>query len=96
LKISYEVAKGNLETLILHTLQAQPQTAYQLIKNLQEKLDTFFSAGTIYTKLYKLQRQGSITQDGEAKFAITNEGKQKLKHNKTSITLMLKILEIGI
>ena len=90
-QISYAVARGNLEALLLHTLHSEPQTAIQLINSINEKIGVRFSPGSVYPRLWKLQKDGYIIQD-ETKFALTEQGIRRLKENVASLLIVWKFL----
>jgi DNA-binding PadR family transcriptional regulator len=90
-QISYAVARGNLEALLLHTLHSEPQTAIQLINSINEKIGVRFSPGSVYPKLWKLQKDGYVIQD-ETKFALTEQGIRRLRENVASLLIVWKYL----
>jgi DNA-binding PadR family transcriptional regulator len=84
-ELNYEVAKGNLETLLLHALCKKPMSACELITFFKEKLTVVFPVGTIYSKLYKLEREGKVTED-KPTFKITSAGREALHINLSCLT----------
>jgi len=92
-KILYLVARGNLEILILATLNADAKTANEIIQFLNTKIGVLFSPGTIYPKLWKLEKEGCIFQAKEdKKFQLREEGRHRLKKGVTSLLLIGKFL----
>jgi len=93
MKITYTVARGNLDPLMLHVLNTEPQKAQEIIEFLRTKIGVKFSPGTIYTKLWQLEREGCIIQDKkEKKFAITEDGRCRLKRHVASLLLIWNFL----
>ena len=90
-EISYTIARGNMEALLLHTLHSEPQTAIQLINSINEKIGVRFSPGSVYPKLWKLQKDGYVIQD-KTKFALTEQGIRRLKEDVASLLIVWKFL----
>lgn len=81
-ELSYAVARGNLESIVLQALNGEPLSALGLINRINYKIGIQFSPGTIYTKLWNLETEGCVTQDKtEKKFELTDEGRARLKQN---------------
>jgi len=92
--ITYAVARGNLEPLVLHTLNMQPQKAQEIIEVFRTKIGVKFSPGTVYTKLWQLEREGCVTQDKEKKkFRLTGDGMRRLKREVASLLLIWQFLK---
>jgi len=92
-KISYSVTRGNLEALMLHVLSKESKTALQIIEFLDSTFGVRFSAGTIYPKLWMLEKEGSVRHEGHgAKFELTDVGKERLKQNIASLLLIWNFL----
>lgn len=90
-KISYAIARGNMEALLLRTLYSEPQTVIQLIGSINEKIGVKFSPGSVYPKLWKLQKDGYVIQD-KTKFALTEQGIRRLKENVVFLLIVWKFL----
>lgn len=90
--IMYAVARGNLEALLLQALNAEPRGALQIILFLNEKIGVLFSPGSVYPKLWKLEKEGCVKQNEEKKFELTEAGRHRLKQNVTSLLLIWKFL----
>jgi len=91
--ITYTVARGNLELLMLHTLNIEPKKAQEIIEFLRSKIGVKFSPGTIYPKLWQLERAGCVIQDKkEKKFVITEDGRRRLKRHGASLLMIWKFL----
>jgi len=70
-----------------------PKKAQEIIEFLRTKIGVKFSPGTIYTKLWQLEREGCVTQDKkEKKFTLTEGGRRRLKRHVTSLLVIWKFL----
>lgn len=74
------VAKDFLDFIILSKLEnGAPKSGYDFIGFIHEKYGVLISSGTIYSKLYGLEREGFITGSSSERkrvYKITNMGKQ--------------------
>jgi len=92
-KVSYSVTRGNLEALVLHVLSQESKTALQIIEFLDSTFGVRFSAGTIYPKLWMLEKEGCVKKEEHGtKFELTKVGKERLKQNIASLLLIWKNL----
>lgn len=77
-----KLVKELLEYIILKYLKQQGKVAgYDLINQINEDYGVLLSSGTIYSKLYSLERKGFIKGEwGERKreFTLTNKGKKTI------------------
>jgi PadR family transcriptional regulator PadR len=79
--------KGQLDALILATLEAQPAHGYGIGQALKQRSDGAFDLpeGTIYPALHRLERDGLLdsdwsTQDGRRRrtYRLTSAGRKAL------------------
>lgn len=78
--------KGNLQFMILRSLQEAPKHGYQVIKDLEEQFKGFYSPspGSVYPILQMLEDREfvSVTKEGNKKiYTLTAEGEDFLKEN---------------
>ena len=75
-----KVAKDFLDLIILSKLEnGAPKSGYDFISFINEKYGVLMSSGTIYSRLYGLEREGFITgrfKERKRVYKITNMGKQ--------------------
>jgi len=75
-----KVARDFLDLIILSKLENDtPKSGYDFIGFVHEKYGVLISSGTIYSKLYSLERKGFITgcfSERKRVYKITNMGKQ--------------------
>lgn len=97
MNVSYDIGRGNIKALLLHSLTTEPKTALQIIEFLQSEIGIRFSPGSIYSKLWKLIKEGYISQT-EKKFELTQNGRERLKddfHSLRAILLLVGDSEIS-
>ncbi len=58
--ILQKLVKDNLELICLLFLEKNPQSGYQLIKNLAQHFHVVLSQGTLYPMLYNMEKKGEI------------------------------------
>lgn len=90
------VVKKSLDIIILNTVNNNPYSGYDILKIIHKTFNVKLSAGTIYTLLYSLEREGllEVSLKGRVRYyIITNKGKERVQliltaHNrlKKSIT----------
>lgn len=78
--------KGNLQFMVLRSLESEPKHGYQVIKDLEEQFKGFYtpSPGSVYPILQMLEDRDfvSVTKEGNKKiYTITEEGKTFLEEN---------------
>jgi DNA-binding PadR family transcriptional regulator len=83
-KIPNVMFKGFLPYVALATIKKEGKaTAYTIIQRIQEELSIFASAGSVYTAIYGLERQGYI--EGRTKYKITQKGLALLQNVKLTM-----------
>jgi len=71
----------------------EPRKAQEIIELLRAKIGVRFSPGTVYPKLWQLEREGCVKQDKkEKKFMLTEDGRRRLKRHSASLLLIWKFL----
>ena len=74
--------RGNLKLLTLKALAKKPLSGYALMKNIEDKIGTKPSPGSMYPLLEELTKANFVTckKDGRKKiYSLTKEGKEHLK-----------------
>lgn len=107
-RISGELLKGHIATLILAILGHQPRHGYEILKTVSERTGGVFELGqgTIYPLLYTLEEQGLICSktsvvEGRCRrvYRLTVAGRRNCEKRKTQWRLfqeaMNTILETG-
>jgi DNA-binding PadR family transcriptional regulator len=90
--ISYTIVRGLLPYITLATIKkAGEATAYTVIQHVHEELDVVLSAGTMYSTIYGLERQGYIK--GETKYRVTDKGLVLLQNAKQTIRELFPKIE---
>lgn len=94
-----------VDLIILDHLQTGKKVGYDIINLLHDKFNLSTSSGTIYSKLYAIERLGLIKGEwtGEERdkrfYTLTEEGKQKLdallSSTDNDVQDLLKILGIN-
>ncbi|NYI06330.1 PadR family transcriptional regulator [Allostreptomyces psammosilenae] len=77
-------AHGRLRLYLLALLADEPRHGYELIRLLQERFQGLYapSAGTVYPRLAKLEREGLVShtvEGGRKVYAITEAGRRELR-----------------
>ena len=101
MKFRRELLKGNLTTLILHSLLLRPQYANELRKTLQERSAGAFSVpeGSIYPVLHRLEGKGMIisgAKDAVRVYRLTPKGKQELDYSLREWKLFKRAMDITL
>jgi DNA-binding PadR family transcriptional regulator len=81
---------GEVKFVILKLLREKPRHGYEVIKELEERLQGCYSpsAGTVYPTLQMLEDQGyvrAVEQDGKKVYHITPEGEAFLDENTVTV-----------
>lgn len=74
--------KNFLDVLILIELQNAPKSGYDIVSEIHTRFDILISSGTVYTKLYSLEREGFVKgffARRKKVFELTDKGDQKLR-----------------
>lgn len=84
----YLIVRSFLPYIALATLEkVGDASAYAIIKYIQGELGILISAGSMYTALYGLERQGYI--EGRTKYKITRKGLALLQNVKGTMKEVL-------
>ena len=88
--------KSFMDVIMLTELLKKPMTGYDMIVSIQEKFGILVSSGTVYSHLYALERNETISgvqNRGKRKYKLTEKGKQHLEISMNSIKKTLGKLE---
>ena len=91
-KLKIKSVKSLMDVIILSIVKDGSITGYDAIGYIHEKYGVMMSAGTVYSHLYSLERDGLIIGDVNEKsriFAITENGKKILEIAKENAVEML-------
>ena len=82
--------RGDLKYVILELLRDQPRHGYDIIRALEDRFRGMYrpSPGSVYPTLQMLEDLGYVTssqQDGKKTYAITDEGRQYLAAEQSTI-----------
>jgi PadR family transcriptional regulator, regulatory protein PadR len=90
----HDLMKSNIESLLLCLVNRQPTYGYQIIKELKEQSQGYFSfkEGTLYPALHRLEKSGLITSKWETLptgqqrkyYTITEKGYVTLNEKKSN------------
>jgi DNA-binding PadR family transcriptional regulator len=76
------IVKTFLDVFILSQLTKTPKGGYRLIALIHNKFDILVSSGTVYTKLYSLERDGFIDGEYDERkrvYTLTKKGLESLE-----------------
>ena len=79
-KAEEAVIKKSLDIIILSIVNDNPSSGYGILKIIYKNFNVKLSAGTIYTLLYSLEREGllDVSLKGRVHYYIlTNKGKER-------------------
>jgi DNA-binding PadR family transcriptional regulator len=85
---------GGLRLLLLQMIADKPSHGYELIKDIEERLQGSYSPspGVVYPTLTLLEEQGYAsveqTEGGRKRYAATDSGRALLDENRTAIEVM--------
>ena len=85
-KLLEKVVKDNLELITLLFLERNPQSGYQVLKNIAQHFHCILSQGTLYPLLYELEKKNEIEkQNGKGReiiYSLTPNVKKDLQAKK--------------
>ncbi|ODT86804.1 PadR family transcriptional regulator [Phenylobacterium sp. SCN 70-31] len=90
---------GDLRTVILALLEAQPRHGYELIKELEDRTGGAYrpSPGVIYPTLALLEDEGRVRQaggeTGRKLYEISDEGRAELDGDRTAVEALFARME---
>jgi PadR family transcriptional regulator PadR len=84
-KIGQQLKKGALEILVLRTIERSDVYGYELIKDMEQRSDGYFSLkeGSLYPILYRLEDKGFIES-----YKKNFEGERKVPRKYYKITTL--------
>jgi DNA-binding PadR family transcriptional regulator len=91
-KAEEKIVKKTLEIIVLSLAKNKPVSGYEIIRFIRQNFNVWLSAGTVYSTLQLLEKEGVLEQ----------VNLQKVKHYKLSakgkktLTTMLKVLNTVI
>lgn len=105
----HDLVKSNIDSLLLCLVNRQPMYGYQIIKELKDRSQGYFSfkEGTLYPALHRLEKSGliegkwdSLLSGQQRKYYhITNKGYATLAEKKSNwfefLTAMNLIIQLG-
>jgi DNA-binding PadR family transcriptional regulator len=92
------VVKDFMDIFILSQLTKAPMGGYGLIALIHHKFDILISSGTVYTRLYSLERAGLIKAEPDERsrvYTLTKKGMENLERIKNAngdITNLLRVV----
>ena len=81
-KLRRQIVKSLMDVIMLAELQNGKMSGYDLISVIHDKFRILLSAGTVYSHLYALERDGLIDVSSDNKkriYEMTEKGNQVLK-----------------
>jgi len=95
------IIKDFLDILVLAELRNGPMSGYDVLGFIHEKFRFLVSSGTVYSKLYSLERNGLISGTPNQRrrmYTLTEKGEQTIKAivtaNDTMQYLMSSLLKV--
>lgn len=90
--------QGDLRWLVLLLIAAQPRHGYEIIKEIEDKMNGYYSPspGVIYPTLTFLEETGLIISEAQAAkklYSITDEGRASLEANAATIQSIRERIE---
>jgi DNA-binding PadR family transcriptional regulator len=92
------VVKDFMDIFILSQLTKVPMGGYGLVTLIHNKFDILISSGTVYTRLYSLERDGLIKAEPDERarvYTLTKKGMEsleKIKNANGDITNLLRVV----
>jgi len=81
-KLRRRFIKNFLDVLVLAELRDCPMSGYDVIRFIYEKFGVLVSSGTVYSRLYTLERNGwikSISTNRKRVYALSEESEQNIE-----------------
>ena len=81
-KLKKRVVRSFMDILVLTEINNNPMSGYDAISFIHKKYDILLSAGTVYSMLYSLEREGLLigTSDNQKRvYTLTEKGEQKMQ-----------------
>jgi DNA-binding PadR family transcriptional regulator len=104
-ELGKRLVRALLDTLILMELRNRPMSANEVFFFLHEKFDVWISAGTVYSCMYSMERDGLIKGTLVSKnrrgriYTLTDKGKETinavLNANKQIQHWILSVLQVS-
>ncbi len=76
------IIRDFLDLLVLAELHNGPMSGYDVITFIHSKFHLLFSSGTVYSKLYSLERNGLISGSSNQRkrmYRLTDKGEETMK-----------------
>ncbi len=76
------IIRDFLDILVLAELRNGPMSGYDVITFIHNKFHLLFSSGTVYSKLYSLERNGLISGSSNQRkrmYKLTEKGEETIK-----------------
>lgn len=76
------IIRDFLDILVLAELRNRPMSGYDVITFIHDKFHLLFSSGTVYSKLYSLERNGLISGSSNQRkrmYKLTEKGEETVK-----------------
>lgn len=77
-----KIVKSFMETFILAQLRENAMSGYDIIASIHEKFGVMVSSGTVYTRIYRMERDGLIEGNTDEKkriYMLTEKGKKTIE-----------------
>lgn len=85
-KLLEKIVKDNLELIILLFLEREPQSGYQVLKNIAKHFHCILSQGTLYPLLYELEKKNELKKENgkgrEVIYSLTPKVRENLQSKK--------------
>jgi len=81
-KLRRRFIKNFLDVLVLAELKDSPMSGYDIIRFIYEKFGVLVSSGTVYSRLYTLERNGwikSTSTNRKRVYALSEESEQNIE-----------------
>jgi len=77
-----KMVKSFMEIFILAQLRENAVSGYDIIASIHEKFGVMVSSGTVYTRIYRMERDGLIEGNSDEKkriYMLTEKGKKTIE-----------------
>jgi len=80
--IEVRIVRGFLDEVVLKELRNKPLSGYDVISFVYKKFGILLGSGTVYSRLYALERKGLIKANlnhGRRDYTLTEKGKETIE-----------------